>query len=63
MPTPELNAVIENRVLDETEQALRELCTAARNCGLSKVQMSVMLHKVADDLCPPLIITPNATMQ
>ena len=64
MPTPELNAIIEDRVLDETEQALNEFVTAALNVGVRKMQMAIMLQKKVDELAPPSIISvPNATVQ
>ena len=63
MPTPELSAIIESKVLDQTEDALRELCTAARNVGLSKLQVALMLQKVAEELAPSIIVSPSSSVQ
>lgn len=58
-----MNPIIESAALDQTEEALRDFVRAACNIGLSKGQVAVMLHKVADDLVPPIIVPEGMTVQ
>lgn len=54
MPT-ELDPVIEAAALDQTEQALRELVQVSINCGLKRMQLVLMLRKVAEDFEPKVL--------
>lgn len=49
---------IEARALDETEAAMRELCQAGLNIGLKRLQLVMMLRRLAEEFEPPKIIAP-----
>lgn len=49
---------VEARALDETEAAIREIAQAGLNIGLKRLQLVLMLRRVADEFEPPKIITP-----
>ena len=53
-----LSGTMEQAVLKESEDTLKELTQAFQNVGLTKGQIAMMLRAHADDLSPPLIITP-----
>ena len=55
----ELDPVMEAAVLKETEDALREFCRAANNCGLKRMQIAMMLRRLADDYGAIEIETPS----
>lgn len=52
-----LDPVIEAAALRQTEDALREMMTAAKNCGMSKASIALMLRSLADEMDPPATIT------
>lgn len=55
---------IEARALDETETAIREIAQAGLNIGLKRLQLVLMLRRVADEFEPPKLIAPStATVQ
>lgn len=62
MPS-ELTPIIEAQVLNQTEDALRELVQTAINCGIKPPQMVLMLRSVATDFEPKLVVPGPATAQ
>lgn len=46
---------IEARMLDETEDALREFVQTAINAGAQRAQMVMMLRQVATDFEPKIV--------
>ena len=46
--SPELVDLLDTRVLDETESALREFMQAALNIGILREQLAAMLRDMAD---------------
>jgi hypothetical protein len=59
----ELEPTIEARALDETETYLREFVQVSLNCGIKRVQMVLMLRKVALDIEPKLVHSGPDTPQ
>lgn len=57
------NAAIEAQALDETDAALRELCQAALNIGLSRGSLVLMLRKAANDYEPKIVHDSPAGLQ
>lgn len=51
---------IEARALDETESAIRDIAQAGLNIGLKRMQLVMMLRRVADEYEPPKIIAPSS---
>jgi hypothetical protein len=51
-----VSPIIEAQALRETEESLREFITVARNIGLSRGSLALMLRTVADELVPPTVI-------
>lgn len=53
----DLSPVIEAALLNQTEEALREVVQTAENCGASKESLAMMLRRLADENSPPLTVT------
>lgn len=49
-----LDPKVEAAALSQTEDAMRELVQTARNCGMHKESLAMMLRAIADELSPPL---------
>ena len=47
---------MEQAVLKESEDALREMVQAFENVGVPRAVISIMLRAVADDIDPPRIL-------
>ena len=54
-PRSAMTPIIETAVLRESEETLRDLCTAFLNLGVSRVQVAMLLRAKAEELHPTTV--------